>query len=417
MEELGNKIDKLLEKVSSPREGILGSAPVEGLQLMGSGTRTRVGEHRESSVGRAPMNFSHSRWEIPHFDGEDPHAWLRKCERYFQYNRITDPQQKLEEAVLHLTGKAESWFFSYHVSKGIVRWADFATEICNRFQWASNSKLNLIGEFKNIEQKGTVEKYLEEFEELKAWVLIRNPTIPEEFFLEFFIEGLKEEIRHSVKMLDPYSFSKVVEKARHQENLLESLSKDKFKRNRGVSTGLVNQNSRFTNNSMGNQANKVFESRRAQWLCYKYGDKYVPCHQCKQKQLNVISATTEQEGEEQSGMEHEGDSLELQEEVVDEAVSLNALSGAEVPNTIRLRRESKKNSMSILLDSGSTHSFLDIETAKKMGCVVKVTSPMRVTVVNGNHVMSYHTCPSFKWKIQGVEFEDSVRLLRLGEIR
>lgn len=75
--------------------------------------------------------------------------------------------------------------------------------------------MNLIGEFKNIEQKGTVNENLEEFKELKAWVLIRNPTILEEFFLEFFIEGLKEEIRHLVKMFDPYSFSRVVEKARH----------------------------------------------------------------------------------------------------------------------------------------------------------------------------------------------------------
>lgn len=88
--------------------------------------------------------------------------------------------------------------------------------------------MNLIDELKNVEQKGTVSEYLEELEELKAWALIRNLTIPEEFFLKFFIEGLKEEIRYSVKMVDPYSFSKAVEKAtqaRHQENLLESLSK------------------------------------------------------------------------------------------------------------------------------------------------------------------------------------------------
>lgn len=43
--------------------------------------------------------------------------------------------------------------------------------------------------------------YLEIFKDLKAWVLIKHPTIPEEFFLEFCIEGLKEEIRHTVKSL------------------------------------------------------------------------------------------------------------------------------------------------------------------------------------------------------------------------
>ncbi|XP_070024853.1 uncharacterized protein [Nicotiana sylvestris] len=183
-------------------------------------TRPWVGENRDNPGGRNNGHSSQSRVEMPYFDGVDPCAWLRKCERFFQHNHITDPQQKLEEVVLHLNGKAESWFFSYHISKGVVRWSDFTTEICRRFEGASNSKLNLIGKFKKVEQTGPVDEYLEKFEELKAWVLIRNPTIPEEFFLEFFIEGLKEEIRHTVKMLDPYSFNKLVEKARHKENLL-----------------------------------------------------------------------------------------------------------------------------------------------------------------------------------------------------
>lgn len=39
---------------------------------------------------------------------------------------------------------------------------------------------------------------------------------------------------------------------------------------------------------------------------------------------------------------------------------------------------------------------------------------MRVNVSNGNQVINLHICPRFKWKIQGVEFEDPVRLLRLG---
>lgn len=28
--------------------------------------------------------------------------------------------------------------------------------------------------------------------------------------------------------------------------------------------------------------------------------------------------------------------------------------------------------------------------------------------------MSLYTCPTLKWKIQGIEFEDSVRLIQLG---
>ncbi|XP_075092472.1 uncharacterized protein LOC142172700 [Nicotiana tabacum] len=39
---------------------------------------------------------------------------------------------------------------------------------------------------------------------------------------------------------------------------------------------------------------------------------------------------------------------------------------------------------------------------------------MRITVANGNYLMSRHTYHRFNWAIQGVEFEDSMRLVRLG---
>lgn len=163
--------------------------------------------------------------EFPYFDGAvgaDPCSWLRKCERYFYYNHVNLPEQKLEEAVLYLNGRTKAWYFSYQLSQGNVRWPEFCEEICKRFQDADNNKFNLIGEFKKIQQRGTINEYLEKFEDLKAWVLIRSPTIPEEFFLEFFVEGLKEDIRHTVKMLNPYNLSQAVETARHREKVIET---------------------------------------------------------------------------------------------------------------------------------------------------------------------------------------------------
>lgn len=50
--------------------------------------------------------------------------------------------------------------------------------------------------------------------------------------------------------------------------------------------------------------------------------------------------------------------------VMDEASSLNTLDGTEVPNTIHLQGEVRRKTLTILLDSDSTHSFLDLETDK-----------------------------------------------------
>jgi len=38
----------------------------------------------------------------------------------------------------------------------------------------------------------------------------------------------------------------------------------------------------------------------------------------------------------------------------------------------------------ILIDSGSTRDFLDIQVAKKFGCKMEVVNPLQVTMADGN---------------------------------
>lgn len=109
-EDLSSKLDLLVEKLLPSHDGILVSGPGERLQLDSSRTRNRYGDQSESFMSRS--NWSH-RFKFSYFYGvgTDPCSWLRRCERYFQYNRVLDPQQKLEVAGLYLVGKAEAWFF------------------------------------------------------------------------------------------------------------------------------------------------------------------------------------------------------------------------------------------------------------------------------------------------------------------
>lgn len=85
--------------------------------------------------------------------------------------------------MLHLNGRAESWFLSYQLSKGIVRWKNYVEKICKSFNDSYNSNLNLLGKTKRVEQKGTLTEYLEKLEDLKAWVFIKYPTISIDFLL------------------------------------------------------------------------------------------------------------------------------------------------------------------------------------------------------------------------------------------
>ncbi|XP_019265828.1 PREDICTED: uncharacterized protein LOC109243359 [Nicotiana attenuata] len=425
IDDVGRKLDVMMDRLFTGKDGILGSAPVEVNHVDGSSIRPRFAEQNEYSIGRKQGNNHGHRFEIPYFEEGDSRSWLRKCERYFHFNQITDPREKLEAAVLHLNGRTESWYFSYHQSRGTVRWPEFVEEISKRFEESDNSNLNLLGEFKRIEKQGSVNEYLARFEDLKAWVLIKYPTIPEEFFLGFFIEGLKDEIRHTVKMLDPFSLSQTVEKARHKEKLLEAIAKKgkasitkqsvQYSNNNGQTgmrtAGVQQKEGGSTSYNVGN---KLFEARRARGECYKCGEKYFPGHQCKNKQLNALSGSTEHEEVEMNAGEEGVVDEQNQEIVIDEAISLNALSGTVTSTTIKLKGVYGKQVMVILADSGSTHSFVASETAKQLGCMIQVDAPMRVTTANGSNLMSYHSCPQFKWKMQGIEFEHKLRMLDTG---
>ncbi|KAG8374568.1 hypothetical protein BUALT_Bualt10G0009000 [Buddleja alternifolia] len=71
--------------------------------------------------------------------------------------------------------------------------------------------------------------------------------------------------------------------------------------------------------------------------------------------------------------------------------------------TMRLNGSAKGKTINILIDIGSTHNFLDVETAKRLGCRIEVTKPFPVSVADGNKLYSKATCTNFQWRIQVVQ--------------
>lgn len=174
-------------------------------------------------------------------------------------------------------------------------------------------------------------------------MLITHPTIPEEFFLGFFIEGLKDKIKHTVKILDPFSLSQAVEKITHQEKLIETINK----KSKSTEVRMAPQFNSSGNRNFG-PGTKLIEARRVRGEFYKCGEKYYPGHQCKDKQLNALTACTEiiEEG----GSNQEGNYVEMprnfmeilefqdeQQPEVLEPTSLNVFSGITTSTTINIR--------------------------------------------------------------------------------
>jgi hypothetical protein len=108
----------------------------------------------------------------------------------------------------------------------------------------------------------------------------------------------------------------------------------------------------------------------------------------------------------------EDEPLELDEPTI----SLHALTGVQPRawRTMQLRVAINGAHFLSLLDSGSTHNFVDTEAAARAGVNLPDRTGLRVAVANGDHVMSSGCCHNLKIGIEGESFVIDYYGLTLG---
>nr|GEV28394.1 hypothetical protein [Tanacetum cinerariifolium] len=84
-------------------------------------------------------------------------------------------------------------------------------------------------------------------------------------------------------------------------------------------------------------------------------------------------------------------------------ISLNAINGTNTYQTIRICGHVGKYKLHILVDCGSTHNFLDLSTAKKLGCQLISTSPMQVEITGGSNILTNFKEFRMEFKYNGKE--------------
>ncbi|GKU86977.1 hypothetical protein SLEP1_g1440 [Rubroshorea leprosula] len=155
------------------------------------------------------------------------------------------------------------------------------------------------------------------------------------------------------------------------------------------------------------------EERRRKGLCYWCDEKFTNGHKCKNMQLFSIEVVEGDEGEEGEVFE------EATEELPDDSnphMSVHALSGGSsgAYRTMRVTGYVNKKPIHILIDSGSTHNFLDVNVAKRVGCKLQAVEALKVDVVDGSSLECVHMCQDFTWWLQGKPFHTDTLILPLG---
>uniref|UniRef100_A0A453D8U5 Retrotransposon gag domain-containing protein n=2 Tax=Aegilops tauschii subsp. strangulata TaxID=200361 RepID=A0A453D8U5_AEGTS len=265
-----------------------------------------------------------------------------------------------------------------------------------------------------LKQTGTVEEYKHQFLHLVYTVRLYEPTISDTFLVTRFVMGLKDELRAGVEVQIPTTIQMAALYASVQEGLLlqQKTPKPPFSKNSYTKSDSKPQ---LATGDLW-KAKQLKEYRHANGLCYKCGEKFMPGHMCNQPTVQTGQLKAAEMVD-----PHEIISDAVLDALVTDgheecaAISATALSGAPRPRTIQLRALVGNQVVLILIDSGSTHSFVDQALLSRISVTTaKLPVPMQVKVANGNLVKCTECVPQLTWWLEGHSFTSPMHVFPLG---
>lgn len=173
--------------------------------------------------------------EVHRFNGQNVNNWVYKIEKFFDLHRV-EPVLRLSVVAFHLGSEPATWYQWMDNNKVLKSWVAFIDELKKRF--GASIYDDPLGRISKLIQSVRITKYRAEFEEL----MIRITGVSECMFLNFFIWGLKPEIRRELLIFPPVSLVEAMDKAQLYEDRIDNISgrarKDEVKGVRGgFSTG------------------------------------------------------------------------------------------------------------------------------------------------------------------------------------
>ncbi|CAO2840780.1 unnamed protein product [Amaranthus hypochondriacus] len=420
--DLNNKFELLMSKLNERTSSSIVTTPKKAVE-----------EHNNG--GSKPLGFM-PKLEFSKFDGTNPNEWIRKASKYFELCKIGE-EQKVDLASLYMIDKAAVWVASFLAMKPMIGWMKFCLGVRSRF--LDEPLQNVVENFNKLTQRDSLEEYFDAFECNRSFLEMHDYDLSDKFLLDSFISGLNDTLKPFVKAFKPDSITKAMEYARLQEESVKSLYNSTPKQSlkpfslipksqnkppllptpSDFHSYKFNPKQNYTN-STSNRPNrfvstKVKAENIAQGLCYLCDKPYEKGHKCdfKEPQLFTIEVLGDADEEGNEYMDDEYSSLPVQE--FDEPhISLHALTGEQAFHTMRVVGFVKHKPLHILIDSRSTHNFLDIEYAKKLGCVLEQITPQEVIVADGNKLACQYRCKNFVWMINGSTFVSDTLLIPIG---
>uniref|UniRef100_A0A2N9J8Y4 Reverse transcriptase n=1 Tax=Fagus sylvatica TaxID=28930 RepID=A0A2N9J8Y4_FAGSY len=346
--------------------------------------------HREPpwQQGRAPMGPRPVKLEFPRFRGGDPTSWVYRALQFFHYYQIPE-EEKVIHASYHLDEEALIWFQDCEYE--ILNWTDFVRAVQLRFGLATyDDPMETLTKLRHTQSVAT---YKSQFEALSN--RIRNLSEPHK--LSCFMSGLRDDVRLAVKMQGPRGLGEAYALAKIQEEYLATCR-------RGYRPGFDNNRSNWQSTPFAQPGKGELKTpdtrispkppvivqkltpmqmseRRKKGLCFNCDEKWNPDHKCARRRIYEMVAVTE---------------------------------GSPAPNTMRVTSKIKQGKAVVLLDTGSTHNFLDWKLARNLKLTIDTSKTFKVKVANGAVINTKGEIKELLVEVQGHQFQIDFSLLELG---
>ncbi|GJR97046.1 retrotransposable element Tf2 [Tanacetum coccineum] len=343
--------------------------------------------------------------EFPKFTGVDVKIWLYKSQQFFSVEHVDDVN-KVELASIHFFDSALVWHQQFEkLNDDLVSWEDYKKALLATFDTNFEDPLS---ELKNLKCDATVQKYHEKFE-----LLLNNVNMPEAYAISLFLGGIPQSISLPVRMFKPKSLSDAASLCKLQETTIVV-----HKARQSPILPKPNTGYGGFGNMGGNMAPRTQTNTLALHVSktntINPARKYLSQKEFDDKRAKVIDPDPQMEMCFMEGNKEEFVLPEISNESEIPQISLNALTRLTSYRTMRVIGHFGKQKIHILIDSGSTHNFLDVFMAKKLGCKIQQIDPLQVSVADGNKISTTSMCKKFSWMLNGKTFCTDAMLLPLG---
>ncbi|XP_074347938.1 uncharacterized protein LOC141686775 [Apium graveolens] len=352
--------------------------------------------------------------DMPLFDGTDHDGWILRVERYFTFYKLTEADM-LEVMVVAFEGDALP-----------------------------------------TNQETIVSEYRKRFIETAAPL----DRVSEAVLLGQFINGLKDDIKAEVRLLNLVSLDHAMEVAVRLEEKCQVVSTKKQKwgsSKMGIvstisskgsysspysameihasptavikswSTGVEESqasvyspkpsvNAGVSHKPMGEVrrlTEKELQEKKAKGLCFRCDDKWSIGHRCRKKELSVLLLGDEEEYDD-GGLGTELP-LPLLEELTTE-VSLNSVIGLSNPKTMKVLEKIGEAGVVVRVDPGATHNFISLKVVEQLSISLSASGNFAVSLGNGEAIRGKGVCKAVTMKLNnGVAVVDGFLPLTLGK--